>query len=370
MKLNDLNFVEINSEKITNDLINFYEEYTGESLPTGSEKRIFLQGISYVIVGILNNINATGKRNLLRYADGIFLRALGELLGVEELTPEAAKTTLQFTLSNAQVADIVIPQGTRVTADGSIFFATDEELTIKSGVLNGTITATATVTGTQGNGFVIGQINKIVDGVPYVASVTNTTESADGRDLETDNEYRERTRLAPHAFSTAGAENAYKYLAYSANINVGDVGVHNPSDGVVQIAIVKKDGTIPETGDEILTDVENACTPKTARPLTDKVVVLGAAPVEDNIEIKYFIHSEDSADVTKIQEAVTKAVAEYKLWQTTKIGRDINPDRLKKLVLNAGADSVEIIAPVATEILDGEVAQFGNVTITYGGMIE
>lgn len=368
--MNDINFVEVDSEKITRDLINHFEEYTGESLPIGDARRQFLQGMAYVIVMLFNSIDITGKGNLLRYATGAALDALGELFGVKRLDAEPSTVTLKFTLSNAQATSVTIPQGTRATADGKIFFATNQDLEIPSGGTNGTVTATATVAGEIGNGFVAGQITSIVDGVAYVGAVINTTDSANGRDIESDDDLRERIRIAPFSFSTAGAEEAYKYLALSSNVNIGDVQAFSESAGTVNITVVKKDGTLPEVGDEILTDVENACNAKTARPLTDNVIVSPATPILDMISIEYYISAEDSARADSIQEAVNNAVAEYKLWQTTKIGRDINPDRLRKLVLNAGADSVTINTPTAQAINDGEVAQFSTVDIAYKGLKE
>lgn len=363
-------FVDVDSGKIVNDLIGYFEDYTGESVQTADAKRALLQAGAYIAVVLGNNINTTGNKNLLRYATGEALDEMGDFIGVARLNPDYATVTLQFTLSSAQAFDVVIPAGTRATADGELFFATDEDLTIQSGGTSGTVAATATVAGERGNGLLIGQIANIVDGVPYVGAVTNTTESTNGRDEENDEDYRERIRLAPFSYSTAGAEEAYRYLAMSANANVGDVYPYRESAGTVAIAVVKSDGTLPEAGGDVLTDVESACSAKTARPLTDNVIVKAATAVTDNINIEYYINTEDSANADSIHEAVKDAVAEYKLWQTTIIGRDINPDRLRKLVLNAGADKLTIIAPTAQTVRDGEVAQFASVNISYKGLTE
>lgn len=368
--MSKFNFIETDSEKLTNDLINHFETYTRDTLPVGDERRQFLQGLAYVFSVMINDINVTGNQNLLRYSYGNALDDLAVLLGVERLKAEPATVTLKFTLSDAQATDVTIPKGTRATADGNIFFATDEDLIIVSGATSGTVTATATVAGLAGNGFVEGQIAIVVDGVAYVESVVNTTTSINGRDIETDDELRERVRLAPFSFSTAGAEQAYKYLALSANVNVGDAQAYRTSAGCVTVAIVKKDGTLPTSDDEILTDVANACSAKTKRPLTDNVTIAAATAVETEINVEYFINVDDSATTAQIQADVENAVAEYKLWQTTKIGRDINPDRLRKLMLNAGADKVTITSPTETTVGDGEVAQITNVTVNYGGLTE
>ena len=368
MRLSDFNFINVDSKEIENKAITYYEKYTGESLPVGDAKRHILQAVAYIAVVMANNINTTGKLNLLKYTYGTALDELGDLLSVKRLDEEYATTTLKFTLSNAQQTDIVIPKGTRVTAEGKIFFSTDEDLIITSGATSGTVTASATVAGEIGNGFVEGQITKIVDGVPYVYSVTNMTESTDGRDVETDAEYKERIRLAPFSYSTAGAKEAYNYLALSANPNVGDVDTFRTDAGSVTVAIVKTDGTLPGTDDDVLIDVKNAVNEKTARPLTDNVTVVAAKAVNDTINVTYYINKENSATVDTIRAEIENAVDVYALWQTTKIGRDINPDRLRKEMYNAGAYKVEITAPTEKTVNDGEVAQFTDIKITYGGL--
>ncbi len=358
------------SEEILQNMITNFENYTGETLNIGNEKRQMLQGFSYVLAVVLNNIEETAKQNLLKYSIGEALASLGELMGVERLEAEPSTVTLQFSLSSVQPLDVTIPKGTRATADGTVFFATDEDLIIESGEEYGTVTATATVSGAIGNGFVAGQIVNIVDGVPYVGGVTNTTTSINGRDIETDEDMKERIRLAPFSFSTAGAEEAYKFLALSANANVGDVQAYRTDAGCVTVAVVKTDGTLPDADGDIITDVINACNAKNKRPLTDNLTVKPATKIESTIDVTYYISKENNTRNTEIQVAVAEAVETYKLWQTTKIGRNINPDKLRGLMLNAGAEKITITTPTETDVSDGEVAQFKSVNIVYGGEIE
>lgn len=357
------------SEEILQNMITNFENYTGETLNIGNEKRQMLQGFSYVLAVVLNNIEETAKQNLLKYSIGEALASLGELMGVERLEAEPSTVTLQFSLI-VQPFDVTIPKGTRATADGTVFFATDEDLIIESGEDYGTVTATATVSGAIGNGFVAGQIVNIVDGVPYVSGVTNTTTSTNGRDIETDEDMKERMRLAPFSFSTAGAEEAYKYLALSANANVGDVQAYRTEAGCVTVAVVKTDGTLPDADGKIINDVINACSAKDKRPLTDFLTVEPAKTIDSSIDVTYYISKENNTKNAEIQVAVAEAVETYKLWQTTKIGRNINPDKLRALMLNAGAEKITITTPTEATVADGEVAQFKNVNVVYGGEIE
>lgn len=125
-----IDFVETNAETIINELISDFEEYTGDKLYPADPRRQFLQGFGYVLNNIYNAINATGRSNLLSTAVGEGLDGLGELSGTKRLQPSKASVNIKFTLSAAQSTDIIIPKGTRVTPDGSLFFLLKEDLKI------------------------------------------------------------------------------------------------------------------------------------------------------------------------------------------------------------------------------------------------
>ncbi len=68
---------------------------------------------------------------------------------------------------------------------------------------------------------------------------------------------------------------------------------------------------------------------------------------------------------TKIGEAVEQFQAEVE----EHLGTDIIPDSLRRYVLNAGASTVTIIAPLDTVVNDSSVAKLsGAVSMTYDGM--
>lgn len=365
--IEEINFVETNAEEITNRLIGRFEEYTGETLFPGDERRMFLQGFAYVLADTEIHINETGRGNLLRYASGAQLDALGELYGNARLEGEFASVEMQINISQAQAMDIVIPQGTRVTPDGTHFFALDEDVTFEANIveLSKIVSATAVETGEDYNGFLIGQINKLVESNEYVSSVKNTIPSFGGAEPEGDENYRERLRVAPFSFSVAGPSNAYKSIAMSASGDIGDVYVHSPSAGVVEIVVVKEGGIIPESNDELLADILEACNADDVRPLTDKVQVVPATAVEVNINVQYYVPNND----VSVMMSVMNAVNDYIDWQTAKIGRDINPDYLNKLMIEAGAARVVITEPVYRALEENQIAQIGTQAVTYAGSI-
>ena len=102
--------------------------------------------------------------------------------------------------------------------------------------------------------------------------------------------------------------------------------------------------------------------------LTDHITVDAPDTVDYAINMTYYINQSDSASAVTIQTAVNNAVSEYINWQKTKIGRDINPDELIKLVKEAGAKRVVVTSPVFTQIDADEVGNLTTQTVTYGGL--
>lgn len=223
-----LDLVDVDPAGIYTDVITSLESGVGEPLYPGDERRIFGEALVAVIVAALSKANDASRQTLLRYARGQVLDAIGERLGVERIAATPASTTVKFTLSAAQDHAITIPSMTRVTSDGSLYFATDEACAIPSGETGGTVTASCQTAGAAGNGLLPGTLTTLVDLQPYVQTVTNTTPTAGGDDGEPyttdgDDRLRERIRLAPNALSVAGPEQAYVYWAMSADPGIVDV---------------------------------------------------------------------------------------------------------------------------------------------------
>lgn len=226
-----LDFVPYDSEQIHRRVIELLEAGIGETLAQGDERRIFAESaLSPVVVAVFSAVNDGCRQKLVRYARGEYLDALGETWGVYRDAGDTAKTTLRFGISAAMDRVVVIPQGTRVTSDFERFFETTEEVQIDVGQTSVTVSAVATTVGAASNGIAIGGLNVIVDtsNVPYINSVTNTTVTAGGADIEDDESYRLRIVASSDAWTSAGTAAAYRYFAISADPdNVGDALVRN-----------------------------------------------------------------------------------------------------------------------------------------------
>lgn len=362
--LPDIEFVDADAEKIKAAVFNDYTSITGRTLAQGDPVRLFLLVVSEAIVRLVNNQNYIGKQNLLKYASGGNLDNLGAFSDTTRIPASAATTTLLITLAAKREQETIVKAGTRVTTDNGIYFATNEDAAVLAGNLTTTVKATCQTVGTVGNGFLPSEIKSVVDPVAYVASIVNTTTSAGGADEESDDDYRERIHEAPERFSTAGPTGAYEYWTKSANSGIIDVAVTSPSAGAVEIRPLMTEGTLPEQ--ELLDAVKTVVSADKVRPLTDNVSVVAPDAVSYDITMTYY--TDVGTAESTIKDAVMKAVDNYRLWQKSKIGRDINPSRLIADVMSvAGVKRVIVTAPIYTVLTGVQVAQDKTVSVVLGG---
>lgn len=384
---NEINFIEIDAEKIYTQLLTDFEAAYGETLYPGDERRIFLQQLALILTGVKSNINDSAKQNLLRYARGDILMAIGQdFYNTEVIEPEKSSCKGIIKLVAIQNKDIFIEAGKRVTPDGTLYFIVKNSVIIPTGVIEKECELEALEAGEKYNGFVAGQIKSIVDPIPFVESIVNIDTSSGGADVEDYERYRERCRLAPESYSTAGPDKAYEYFAKSADANISDVKIISPSPGVIKIVPLLKNGEIP--GQDILDKIYDKTNDKSKRPLTDKVEVDVPTIINYNIDITYFLDKEHQTEESKFRKVIEGenldysdgAVREYINWQQEKLGRTINPDELRYRIQNAatytGIDNksytsvrrIIVNSPSLTSIGDTEIAKVGIITLTYGGL--
>lgn len=366
--LKDISFVETDPETIKAQIITEYENASGRSLADGDPVRVFLLTIAERFIHLQNLIDIAAKQNLIAYAQGDHLDALGNVLAVERLQASPAVTIIEFSLSQALGNDFIIVKGTKVT-NGIVTFSTDEDLIIKSGDITGSINATCDTAGTMGNNYLVGQINTIVSPKAFLKEAKNTTVTNGGSDVESDESFAERLRLAPNSFSVAGPAKAYRYHALSVSPAIIDVACLSPNAGEVKIYPLLEGGKLPSA--ELIDQIEAYLSSDTIRPLTDELEVLSPVKRDYKIKVEYWINKEDATKVEAIGEAVNKAVEDYRVWQQTKIGRDITPDELICKVMSAGAARVDFstLSPNAWQKLEGnEVAQCTEIIINYKGV--
>ena len=371
--LPDINFIKnLTVEDLRSSLIADYEQRLSElkgketKLAQASEQRLVLYGVAAILYQMYQYINRGGRNNLLKYAYGDYLDNLAALKGITRSSAKPASVIVRFAMSETRSTAVGIPAGTRVSPDGDVFFEVPEYSEILAGSLYADIECVCTDPGIEGNGFEVGEINTLVDPVNYIATVSNTTVSEGGANIEDDEAFRERIFLAPAAYSVAGPEAAYVYWAKTYSPAITDVNaVTEEGSAVVQIRFLM-DGAIPSAA--MVQNLEEYLADENIRPLTDMVEVSAPTASSFNINVSYCINKSDRNRAATIQAAVADAVNNYTKWQTEKIGRDINPSKLTELMMAAGAKRVVVTSPTYTVIDNEHVAAIGTTNTVYNGL--
>lgn len=370
--LPDVSFIgDVTLKDIEDSLVRDYEEKyfetTGEKIILARADPVtlllyacavqFYQGYKY--------IDKAGKMDLLKYAYGPYLDHIASMKGITREQAKPARVMVRFTLSEVRPNTIEIPQGTQVT-DGSMYFETEQYAEIKPGSGYIDVECVCLVSGSDGNDLQPGEINTLVNPIPYVASVSNIEETAGGVDIEDDDSMKERVYIAPSSYSVAGPEDAYRYWVKTFNSGISDVLVQsdNPVDIIVEF--IMSDGELPTTG--LIQGLQLYLQNKQIRPLTDKVTVKAPDTVDYKLDVRYYINSSDLKRADTIKANVNAAVEQYIVWQRSKIGRDINPSQLIQMMVSAGAKRVEVKFPVFQVVGAANVAKLVSQTVTYGGI--
>jgi len=171
-------------EDLIKSLREQYYERTRQ-YPNPSDIESFLiELIAYDRTSLEGTANYYHRQNFLRYANGEGLDLLGEWLGVIRIPAQKARAEIevtietphpQFILSNLQIA----------TQTGLIFIQT-ESINVPENQEIATIICECKESGAIGNGFLPGEIFKLVQPMPYIKSAQNITTSSGGSEIEND----------------------------------------------------------------------------------------------------------------------------------------------------------------------------------------
>jgi phage-related baseplate assembly protein len=369
----DISFInDYTVKKLENDMISWYKqkykELTGEDIVLGDadDRKIILQtGAYFIYQGYMYSDDA-GKMGLLKYSRGKFLENLGALKHIERNPATGATTTIRFAVKEARSTTTMIPKGTKVTAGDGVYFATDVYSEILTGNTFVDVGATCELKGSAGNKYGVGDLTMLVDSIPFLDSVKNTTKAENGADIESDESLRDRIYIAPASYSTAGTRDSYEYYVREFNHGVSDISIISLEPCVVTVRYLLENGEVP--GEESLNEMREYLEKPSIKPLTDKVEVTAPDLVPYSLDVKYFINKSDLNKAESIQLEVSAAINDYILWQKLKMGRDINPNELIKRVLTAGAKRIEIVSPEFSRINDNAVASLSSSNIVYGGL--
>lgn len=377
IKYPDIEFLETDTETVISSMIALYEEMQRAAgrdnykVRPGNPERVFISWMAAIIVQQRTLINETAKMNVPRYAakseNEEYLDSLAEIFkDTQRLPASPASATFRFYISEPQQQSTIIPAGTRISFDGVIIFATSEVLEIRAGETSGEVEAVCTQPGTVGNGLVAGQVKEVVDLFDHYQKAENITTTSGGAEKEDNESYYERMRDSMESFSTAGPINGYIYWTKTVSPAVLDVAVTSPEACYVDVRVILRDGQ--EATEAVLKEIEEALNASDIRPLTDVVTVSAPETVDFSIDATFWIAQPNKESAAAIEREVRAAVDSFIVWQTSKMGRDINPSYLTKLMMDAGAKRVEVRQPTFKTIADIAVGKLKNKTVLNGGL--
>lgn len=373
----EIDFIgETTLESLREDILAFYAKYYEEEtgvtpeLKESNPFRMIINAFALQLYQTIKLIDYAGKQNFLKYASGSTLDNLGAFKKITREDASPAKTTLQFNMQDVRSEPVGIPGGTRVCTETEVVFATDEYAEIPAGEKSVEVTASAEETGVVGNGYAAGTVSEIMDDIPYVESVTNTSETTGGKDIQSDDDFTLDIYNAPKGTSMGGPEDAYEAMAYKMRPDVYDVKPVSPQPCYVDIYFTLDGGVLPSSAD--LTEMEEYFSPKNMRPQGDRVSAKAPEEIGTTISLTYYISQADASAEEEIKGKVADAVKEYKVWQR-RIGRDVNPSELIRLIMAAGAKRVALTTPAYTKInADVEngvqICKITSETVSYGGL--
>lgn len=351
----DIDFCVKDASLVQSDVISNYEKFffaatqIRKTLARGDPVRLFLLSNIYQIIRQRSIADSTGKQNLIKYSVGPNLDNIGARWGPtrgRRLPASKAKTILRFTLSAAQGINVVVPEGTLVQTYDEHQFATDEDLIILTGEVDGEVSASAVEAGEEYSGFVPGQINDIVQiATPFVVEAVNLTTSMGGFPAEEDPRYRARIWMAPESFSVAGPYGAYEYHTASVSQDIETIEIFGDPriPGQVWIYFLMKGGRLPTLDEkQQVLDLYHPPNGKdNIRPLTDLVSTPNLEIILFVVNATYYIDYDNAVFAAEIMAKAEVAYQEYLTWQQGKINRDIVPNKLTQLLMNAGIKRVE-----------------------------
>lgn len=306
-----------------------YETGTGHYPLVSDPETFLLEQTAYERELIVDDINREAKQNLLAFANDAMLDHLGALVDCPRLSASPALTTLQLTLSSPHPA-LVLQPGISVRAvDGETIFSTTDTISVAADVTTVITPAKSTTPGTQGNGFLPGEIHELASAPPEVLAAVNTEMSQGGSNIEDDDRYRYRIYLAPSKFSVAGPYDAYEYWTLTANGAIATAGVWSPMPNDISICALLAGGE--PAGEAIKEEILATLSDDKVRPLGDRVTAEDAVPVAASATFTLEIFSDYQAMASNIEAQFRTALSVTLATWREQLGRDIVPEALTKL---------------------------------------
>jgi len=343
-----LTFLETDPATLFQRLKTVFELHAGRTLYPAQIENLLLKTLAYVDSERRIATQYAAEQNLVAYATGPHLDALGANLETPRLQPSKARCAVAFALAAPAPQGLTIPAGTRIkTPDGKFTFETLVPADFYAGATTAQpVQAQCIETGAQANGIPAAQINTLAPAMEGVTA-SNTSTPTGGGDLETDEAYRTRLLLAPARFG-GGTADGYRLAALGASPEVADaLAVQGAQPGDVQVYILAKDPEASDLGDLCLAVQARLNAPDIAL-IGDQIHVDPATAVSYTIAADLTLAPGHDRDLTRDRAAaLARAFADA---HAARLGIDVTPTQIL-LALAPLADAIYTInlrQPAAT----------------------
>jgi phage-related baseplate assembly protein len=357
-------FVDRDPAVVERDAVALFEALTQRQTYPAQPERIMLDVLAYRETQVRIAIQEAAKQNLVYYATGNNLDHLGVLVDVQRLSAAPALTTFRFTKAiGFEGASILVDAGTQISAlDGRAIFETLADLIIPVGQVSASVAGACITPGTIGNDYAIGAIADLIAPISGITSASNTSASSSGAEVESDDRFRERIKLAPNKFSVAGARDAYKFWALTAASSIIDVAIVHRTLMFVDVYVLTSTGL---ASNEVRNAVFDTLNDDRIRPLTDIVTVL--TPEIITYQVSANITLDPDVDPTTMFDLLSDVMQSYVVDRAAGLGRSVVRSQIIAALQIQGVYSVDLVFPAIDLSVAANQWANGNFTIAIAG---
>lgn len=343
-------------EEIKADMVAIYQTIVPDYIPNESDTIMpVLEAFAYRELLLRTHFNAQIAGSFWQSATDVNLDFIAAFFGITRLSGAKPTATVKFTINTVLGYDYVLDSGLEIiNSDGSTSLLIGN-VTIPAGSTqaNGTAelqiyvaSSDATVTATM--------VPK-----PYLSSVEQVTAFANGSNLESDVELRERIALAFEDQTTAGSIKSYIAHAIRADERIDDVAVSSPVPGYVDVLL----HSIGGVDAAMITRVEEALNMDRVRPLTDAVSVAAATVVPYTVVAVLTL--DPLADSTSTLSAAQSRLNER--LSSVNIAQSVTLSMIIAALSVEGVVDVAVTSPVANVTVSStQIAVASSVGVSIG----
>ncbi len=355
-------FKNFTGKEILQDALKKHTEITGVYPKICSEEYYLYSTVAYLVENLATAMEDESKQNFIRYAKGVRLDIKGELYGErgKRLTSNYSRTTIRCNISIPAPSDIVVAKGTRFINGNYIFYTTEDYTITKTQKFVDVIAVIDTPGEIE---FPVGSINEIVDKYSFYESCTNITPVTGGREEEWDYEYRERLKLIPESFTTAGSRRSYEYWIKKASPLVTDVYIDTPRPNYIDIYLLNNQKLLQSEEKE---KIKKFLEEEDKKALNDQITLKDPEINNFSIDLDYWVYENSKNNKTQVENKIKTSLE--KLVKNYMLGDSINIQDFIEIAKKIdGVKKINVKTPTNTEGNPKKVNVCTNITLNYKG---